>query len=329
MSAVPAAGLLLCLASAACFGAMGIFGELAYEEHATVGTLLVVRFALASLALWAILGASGGLGRVRALTRSDLALALGLGAVGYSAQAGAYFTALQRIDPGLLALLLYTFPAIVAVAAIRLGRERASRRTATALGLTSAGLVLVLAGAGAGALDPAGALLALTAAVVYATYILSSEGIAGRTGPLVLATLVCTGATVTLTAGGLLVGDLDPGAVTAAGFGWLAAIAVVSTVAAVGLFFAGLARVGPTTASILSTFEPFVTVALAALAFGDRLSALQLVGGLLIVGGVVALNVRRQLRPATERALGGGWIAPSDAGLPQCPRKESNLQPSD
>ena len=45
---------------------------------------------------------------------------------------------------------------------------------------------------------------------------------------------------------------------TPAGAGWLAAIALVSTVGAIGLFFAGLRRVGPTAASILSTLEPVV-----------------------------------------------------------------------
>jgi drug/metabolite transporter (DMT)-like permease len=298
MSVVAAPGLLLCLASAACFGAMGIFGKLAYEQGSTVGTLLVTRFAVSSLVLWAVLATSGRLSRVRALSRSDLVLALGLGAVGYSAQAGAYFAALQRINPGLLALLLYTFPAIVTVAAIRLGREQASRRTAAALGLTSAGLVLVLAGAGGGALDPIGTLLGLTAAVVYATYILTADGIATRIGPIVLSTLVCTGATATLTTGGIVAHNLEVNAVTAAGFGWLVAIAVVSTVAAIALFFAGLHRVGPTAASILSTFEPLVTVVLAGLAFGDTLTPQQLCGGLLIVGGVIALNVRRRQRPA-------------------------------
>src|SRR4051794_17082800 len=147
MPPVPAAGLLMCLASAACFGAMGIFGKLAYEQGATVGTLLTTRFAVAAIAFWILLAATGRLRRLRALRRSDVLLALGLGALGYSAQAGAYFAALQRIDPSLLGLLLYTYPAIVTVAAIRLGRERASRRTATALALTSTGLVLVLLGA--------------------------------------------------------------------------------------------------------------------------------------------------------------------------------------
>lgn len=296
------AGILLCLASAACFGAMGIFGRLAYDGGATVGTLLVVRFALAALLCWALLTVRGDLGAVRRIGRRDLLLALALGAAGYSAQAGAYFGALERIDPGLLGLLLYTFPAIVTVAAIRLGRERFSGRTAIALGCSSTGLVLVLAGAGAGALEPVGTALGLTAAVVYSVYILSSEGIAGRLDPFVLSALVCTGATVTLTVGALAGGGLHPGAVSAAGWGWLAAIAVVSTVAAVALFFAGLQRTGPTTASILSTFEPFVTVVLAGLAFGDALTAVQAAGGVLIVGGVVILNVRRIALPRRRAA---------------------------
>ena len=66
--------------------------------------------------------------------------------------------------------------------------------------------------------------------------------------PRVLSALVCTGAAVTLTLGSALLGELRPGELTAAGWGWLACLAVVSTVAAISLFFAGLRRVGPTTA---------------------------------------------------------------------------------
>jgi hypothetical protein len=40
---MPPAGALYCLASAAAFGAMGVFGKLAYDEGATVGTLLATR----------------------------------------------------------------------------------------------------------------------------------------------------------------------------------------------------------------------------------------------------------------------------------------------
>jgi drug/metabolite transporter (DMT)-like permease len=134
--------------------------------------------------------------------------------------------------------------------------------------------------------------------MVYTTYILTSQGIAGRISPTVLSALVCTGATVTLTGGAALVGDLQPGAVTATGWGWLLSLAVVSTVVAVSLFFAGLKRVGPTSAAILSTAEPVVTVILAFLVFGELLGPLQLLGGGLVIVAVLVLASHRPVAEA-------------------------------
>jgi drug/metabolite transporter (DMT)-like permease len=162
--------------------------------------------------------------------------------------------------------------------------------------------VLVLAGAAGGALDPLGVGLAIGAAVIYTTYILASDGVAGRTDPIVLSALVCTGAAATLTLASAALGDLRPGALSGAGFGWLAAIALVSTVAAVSLFFAGLRRVGPTTASIVSTAEPVTTVVLAFLVFGESLTGVQLAGGALVVGAVLVLSVPARRRAALATA---------------------------
>ena len=299
-------GIALCLGSAAAFGAMGIFGKLAYEQGSTVATLLSTRFILAALVLWALLAATGGVRRLRALGRRDVLLALALGAVGYGAQAGCYFAALDRMDASLLALVLYTYPAMVALAAIALGRERASARTAGALVLAAGGLALVLTGAAAGSLEATATALGLGAATVYTVYILTSEGIASRADALPLATLVCTGAAVTLTAAGLLTGGLDPAAVTAPGWLWLAALAVVSTVGAIALFFAGLRIVGPTAAAILSTLEPVTTVVLAAVVFGESLGPAQLAGGVLVLGAALAVRVpdRTDSSPHGEVALG-------------------------
>jgi drug/metabolite transporter (DMT)-like permease len=284
-------GTLLCLASAAAFGAMAVFGKLAYENGATVGTLLAVRFLLATVLFWGLLLAGGAAAEIRALPARDVALALGLGAVGYAGQAGGYFAALERIDASLLSLLVYTFPAMVTVAAIALGRERVDGRRLAALGLTSGGLVLILSGAGTGTLDPPAMLLGLGAAVIYSVYILVGERVCTRMRPRVLATLVCTGAAATLTGGSALLGDLRPGELTLAGWSWLACLAGVSTVLAISLFFAALARVGPTTAAILSTVEPPVTVLLAFLVFAETLGPLQLLGGAVMLSGVLALHV--------------------------------------
>jgi drug/metabolite transporter (DMT)-like permease len=125
--------------------------------------------------------------------------------------------------------------------------------------------------------------------------------------PAVLSALVCTGATVSLAIGSTALGQFRPGAVSMAGWGWLVCIAVVSTVAAIGLFFAGLRRVGPTTASILATVEPLVTVLLAFLVFGETLRAVQILGGALVLAAVVVLNagpLRAIRRPAVLASEG-------------------------
>jgi drug/metabolite transporter (DMT)-like permease len=304
-------GTFLCLCSGAAFGAMGVFGKLAYAEGATVGTLLSVRFALAAVVFWGlVLIRPATRRRLRALPARDVVAGLTLGAVAYALQAGCYFAALSRVDASLLALLLYTFPAMVTVAEIALGRERPSARTGGALALASVGLALVLAGAGTGALDPVGAALGLGAALVYTTYILSSARVAERVAPLVLSALVATGAAATLTVAGVADGSLQLGRVTGAGFGWLAAIAVVSTVGAVSLFFAGLRRVGATRASILSTAEPLTAVVLAYAAFGETMTAVQLAGAALVLGAVVVLGARSPAGRREGSAPGPATMGP-------------------
>jgi drug/metabolite transporter (DMT)-like permease len=295
--AVRSSGTLFCLGSGAAFGSMAIFGKLAYGEGVNVATLLTVRFAIGAVLFWALVAADRSLHEARGLGRRDLGIGLALGAAGYSAQAGLFFAALERMDASMLSLLLYTFPAMVTITAIVLGRERVNGRRLTALGLTSVGLVLVLAGAAAGAFDPAGAAMALGAAGVYTVYILVSEGAAVRMSPYVLSALVCTGAAITLGLGSEALGQLHPENVTPMGWLWLGGIGVISTVTAIGLFFAGLRRVGPSSAAILATVEPVVTVFLAFLVFGETLAILQVTGAALVLASVIVLRARSR-KPA-------------------------------
>ena len=288
-------GTLFCLASGAAFGAMAVFGKLAYDEGATAGTLLAVRFTLAATLFWILVP----LRELRAVAPRDIRTGLLLGAFGYSLQAGCYFVALERIDASLLALLLYTFPALVAAAAVAIGRERFGGRHVIAVFLATGGLTLAVMGAGDGALDPLGVALGLGAAVVYSAYILISDGVARRVSPRVLAALVCTGAAISLLTGSALLGQLRLGELTAAGWGWLGCLAVISTVGAITLFFAGLERLGPTSAAILSTVEPLVTVMLAFVVFGEQLTNLQLLGGLLVLAAVVPATFAGRRQEAT------------------------------
>jgi drug/metabolite transporter (DMT)-like permease len=298
---MPSVGPLLCLLSAAGFGAMAIFGKLAYDAGVEVGDLLLVRFALAAALLLAVAGATGAL---RGLSRRSVLAGLGMGAIGYATQAGLFFGALERMDASLLALILYVYPALVLVGAVALGRERASARRVAALAIALAGTALVLAGAASGSLDALATAMGFGAALAYTIYILTGDRVGAGVPPPALAALVCVGATGTFALASLVRGGPDL-ALGAEGWLWVGAIALVSTVGAVLTFFAGLARVGPSAASILSTLEPVVTVALAAAAFGESLRAIQVVGGALVLGAVVVM----QWPARTSRRVEGPALA--------------------
>ena len=287
-------GAALCLGSAAAFAGMGVFGKLAFDAGVGVLTLLFVRFAIAAPVFWLAVVSRRALAGTPPRT---VLIGLALGAVGYAAQAGLFFAALTRLDVSLLSLLIYTYPTFVTVAAIALGGETPSRRRIGALLVSSGGVALVLAGAGSAGFDALGAAMAVAAALTYTAYILVCDTV--RLEALPLSALVTTGAAVTFGFTAVATGSLDTGFETE-GWLWLGMIAAVSTVAAIALFFAGLRRVGPSMAAILSTVEPPVTVALAFMVFGEALTAVQLLGGVLVLAAIVALNLPRSPAPATS-----------------------------
>jgi drug/metabolite transporter (DMT)-like permease len=295
------AGVALCLLSAVGFGLMAIFAKEAYGAGLGVTALLAARFVLAACIFWAIVGVRARLrarstARARPPRRAVLAC-LGLGAIGYSAQAGLFFSALEHIDASLTSLLLYTYPALVFCGAVALGREHVTQWKAFALALASAGAALVLLGGGTSVLEATGVLLALGAGATYAVYILVAEDVVRRIDPILLGALVATGGALTFVLAGVAGGSLH---FTAAGWLWIAAIATFSTVLPILTFVQGMERIGASTASIVSTVEPVVTVGLAVALYGESLGPLQALGGVLVLAAVVALQVRaaRPLAPA-------------------------------
>jgi drug/metabolite transporter (DMT)-like permease len=261
--------------------------------------LLVVRFVLAGAILTAANLVRRPRPRPRLLGRRTLLIALALGAIGYAAQSGLFFTALTRIDAGLTALVLYLYPSLVTLGAVALGRDRLDAVRAGSLLLAFAGLALVLFVGDPAQVEPLGVVLALGAAVAYTAYILISDTVlSDEVDPLALSALVCAGAAGSFALAAAVSGEASF-SFDAIGWLWLAAIAVVSTVLAIVLFFAGLARVGPSRASMISTVEPLVTVALAFVVFGEELTAIQLAGGALVLASVVLLQTLGRNPPAT------------------------------
>lgn len=290
-------GPLLVLLSAAAFGAMAVFGKLAYAAGADASSLVLVRFTWAAALLALLLLVRPGLRRLEGDGPGwpgwrPVLIALALGFFGYALQASLFFAALERSDVSLVMLVLYTFPTMVTVAAVLLGRDRFTPARVIALVTASIGVALVLAGAGRVGFDALGVLLAFSAALTYTVYILVADTVLERLPPVVLTTLVMTGAAVALGVRSLVTGGVTL-SFGAAGWFWIGCIVVVSTVLAVLAFFAGLKRTGASTTSILSTFEPVVSTVLAAVVLGEILTPLQLLGALLVLSAAVIVQIRR------------------------------------
>ncbi|RKH09635.1 EamA/RhaT family transporter [Corallococcus sp. CA053C] len=289
MSASRTAGFLLVALSGASFGALGLFARLAYAAGADMPSLLFLRFTLAGLVLTCVM-----LVRRQRWPRGRVLLGLvALGALGYFAEGSAYFVALQHASAGLVALLLYLFPALVAVLQVLLGREHLSRTRWLAVGLALAGTALTVdPGPDAKAL---GIALGLLSAVIYALYVLSSARVVGPAGPLAASTVILLSAGFSFGALMLVKGPSLPQ--TPGGWGAVVGLSLLSTVVAVLTFFAGLQRIGPVNTSLLSTLEPVMAVVLGALFLGERLSLRQGAGGLLILVAVVMLARAEPGRP--------------------------------
>jgi len=207
----------------------------------------------------------------------------------YVLQATAYFSSLRTIPAAITSILLYVYPVLVTLLARVVLGERLTPMRMASLALACVGVLLVVGPTPTGHLDLGGVLLGLTSAVVYSTYILVG-GVLLRGVPALYASAVIS------TVGGvcfLLYGAATRQLQTldAAGWGIVIGVAIVATLVAASLFLAGLARVGPTRASIVSTLEPATTALLAAVVLGEGLSALRLLGGVVVLAAAVLVSL--------------------------------------
>ncbi len=274
-------GILLIGISAASFGMLAIFGRFAYADGMDTFTVLFLRFGLSAAFMTFLL-----ILRKEPYPRGRiLAQLIGMGAIGYVGQSFLYMTAIKYASAGLVALLLYLYPFFVAVLSVIFLHEKLTRTKIIALVLALVGAALTV-GPVSGQLI--GAVMAIVAALIYSIYIIIGTNVMKHVSPVQSSAVIFASA-------GAVYGMLT--FVNGAHFptgeaGWLAVLGIIfiSTIIPVNTFLAGLDRIGPTNAAMLSTIEPIVTVLLSTWLFGDQLLPIVLVGGGLILTAVVLLT---------------------------------------
>ena len=274
-------GILLIAISAASFGTLAIFGRFLYAAGMDTFTMLFLRFGFSAAIMTVILI----LRREHLPHGRVLGLLIGMGALGYVGQSFSYLSAIKYASAGLVALLLYLYPMFVFILSVIFLREKVTWTKIVALVLALVGTALTVGPTGGQFL---GIFFAITAAVVYSVYIIVGTDVMKHVSAVQSSLVIFASA-------GTVYGILT--AVNGAHFpasssGWwsMAGIVLIATVIPVATFLAGLERIGPTNAAMLSTLEPVVTVLLAAWLFAERLEPITLVGGALILVAVVVLT---------------------------------------
>lgn len=284
-------GVVLIVISAAAFGTLAILGRYAYADGLDTFTILALRFSIAALIMAVLL-----IVRRESLPRGrSLFQLIGMGALGYVGQSFSYLTAIKYASAGLVALLLYLYPAFVAILSATFLKEKFTRLKIVALIIATLGAALTANPQGG---SWTGILLAITAAAIYSVYIIVGTTVLKRVSAIQSSTVIFAGAGVVFSALAIINGPQLPH--SSAGWTALIAIILVSTILPVVAFLAGLKRIGPTNASLLSTLEPVVTVLLAAWLFGEILQSAALMGGGLILIAVILLT-RSELHQADRQ----------------------------
>lgn len=276
-------GIIFILISGASFGLLPWFARTAYDHGTEPLGMLAVRFTFASILLLAI-----HIFRTKdvSLPTKKLSIQLFLlGAVGYAPQATFFFFGVERIDTSLATVIFYTYPAFVVLASWAVFRHTPSVRMAACLIVAVFGTALTAGQISTG--SGLGVALMFGASIWYTGYILISSKITGQSGAFVSLTYVMVGAAVSHL---LLLALLRP-SLPQDTTGWLAvfAAAIVSTVVAMGFFFAGVSRIGPGEAAVFSTIEPVVSIAVGVYALEENLTTTRVVGALCVLVSVAVL----------------------------------------
>lgn len=292
-----AAGLGLAVASAASFALSGPFARGLLEAGWTPAAAVAVRVLVAALVLLppALVALRGRWGRLR----RGLGVVIAYGLVPVAGTQLAYFTAVGYMEVGAALLVEYTAPVLVLGWLWARHGQRPNRLTVIGAVVAIGGLVLVLdlvSGADTSVIGIAWALAATVGAATY--FILSADESHGLPGIVLAAGGLLVGGIALLGAGALgvvtMTATTAPVVLGGIGLPWWAALLALGVVTAAVAYVTGIAasrRLGSRLASFVALLEVLFALVFSALLLAEVPGPVQLLGGLLVLAGVVAVRL--------------------------------------
>lgn len=328
-----APGLGIALFSSAVFGISGSFAKALLETGWSPGAAVTARLTGAALIL-AVPAIPALRGRWHQLRDNWVTIVL-FGLIGVAACQLFYFNAVARLSVGVALLLEYLAPVIIVLWLWAASRKRPRALTFGGTLLSLAGLVLVLDLTGAVKIDVIGVFWGIAAAVCLAMYFFITAKENDSLPPIVLASGgLMVGAAVMWLAGavGLLpmafsTADTRLGPWVTPWWVSVGGLVVLATVLAYVSGIMAARALGSKVASFVALTEVLFAVVWAWLLLGELPGAIQLLGGVLIVGGVILVRLDELRAPARTSGTTAAGAAPaggSAAAIKVAPLLQAN-----
>lgn len=294
-SSVYLGGFAITLAGAILFSTKAIFVKLAFRDTGTDAvSLLAVRMLFA---LPFYLGTAFYISRrkdnIRFTTRQWFFIAL-LGILGYYLSSLFDFIGLQYISAGLERLILFLYPTFTVLLNLLLFREQVSRRQWLALVVIYGGAVIAYLGelniSGFGSEVVTGSLWILLCSLTFALYLIGSGQMIRQVGDKKFTAYAMLAATAGVMLHSLAVGRGRLPAVSADVLWYGLLLALVATVLPSFMIANGLKKIGSNNVSIISAVGPVSTILQAHWFLGEPIFAGQLIGTVLVIGGILLIG---------------------------------------
>ena len=281
---IPGAGSAVAFASAIVFATGITLVALIYEDGANVHAVNLSRV----LAFAAIMGLALAVQRVSPILPPRQALQCVVVGVLFCADLYGLLSSIRYIPVGLAILIMYTYPLMVAVAGWLMGTESFTLDRLFAILAAFAGLTLALHSP-EDAIDWRGVAWAVFTAIAFtAVLIVSDRTMRGVDRRILMLYLTCTAAAIVGFVS-LAAADLEWPHTHQ---GWTLLVASTGLyVVASTLLFVAIKMIGPMRTAIIDNSAPVWAIVLAAFLLDQRMSAVQLFGGGLVIGAVVLVQI--------------------------------------
>ena len=266
----------------------GTNGFLAAHIQLTGSQVVLLRTLLGGTMLTLLVLAQGGFDREA--VRSERKWLL-LGGAALGANWVALFEAYRMLNVSLATLIYYVGPMLVLLLSPVLFGEKLTGRKIAAVCIVAVGLICISGSIAFGGLSAAGLATAIVSALFYSSLIIFNKRIVRTSGMQTAAIELAVAFAVVLVYVLLTAGLPHP---EKAALPYILVIGLVNTGLAYLLYFSGLQKLPGQSVALISYVDPVSALLFSAVLLGETMTAVQVLGAVLIIGGAMFGELRKK-----------------------------------